>query len=96
MVRHEPEEYRFVLNQDGIDEEAVLKYELTQRGPDTVFDFVHTQVPEAMRNLGMAAALVRTACEYARSNNIKVIATCSYVLSYMAKTTADQDVLYTE
>lgn len=93
IVRHEPDAKRFVLNLEGVEEDAVLHYEESSRGETTIFDFVHTEVPEAMRGRGMAAALVRTACEYARSNDVKVVPTCSYVVNYLQRNPADNDVV---
>jgi hypothetical protein len=37
-----------------------------------------TYVPPEQRHKGLAGNIVRTALEYAKENNLKVIPTCSY------------------
>ena len=44
-------------------------------------DLRSTFVPEALRGRGIAGQIVRHALDYARSEGLKVIPTCSYVAS---------------
>jgi predicted GNAT family acetyltransferase len=39
----------------------------------------HTEVSEALRGQGVAQKLLNTMVEYARKNNLKVVALCPYV-----------------
>jgi len=48
-------------------------------------DLIHTQVPGEYRGKSYARDLVEFALNYARQNNLKVIATCPYVKSYLEK-----------
>ncbi len=45
----------------------------------------HTFTDPALRGKGLAAQVVRAALEFAKKNNLKVIPTCSYVQSFIAK-----------
>ena len=46
---------------------------------------IHTEVPDASQNRGVAAALVTTAFAYAEKNGLRIVPTCGYVRSYMRK-----------
>ena len=45
---------------------------------DGVLNIIHTGVKENMRGQKIAKRLVTKVIEYAKNNNLKVIATCSY------------------
>jgi predicted GNAT family acetyltransferase len=60
---------------------ALLKYAL--RG-DTL-DLIHTEVPRQFEGRGYGAALVKTALEYARAEQMKVIATCPFVKKFIVR-----------
>jgi predicted GNAT family acetyltransferase len=64
---------RFETSEQG--ETAELVYQLE----DGVLDIVHTGVPKPMEGRGVAAALTKTALDYARANGLKVRPSCSYV-----------------
>lgn len=72
-VKHDAAASQFVIVQDG--QEARLQYRLTGR----VIDLTHTFVPEALRGRGLAEKLCRAAFEYAKSQGLKVVPSCSYI-----------------
>jgi predicted GNAT family acetyltransferase len=79
-VAHEPENYRFVVVQDG--ETA----ELTYRGrTDSQIVFTHTSVPSALEGRGIGGALAKAGLEYARANNLEVVPLCSFVRGYIER-----------
>ena len=45
--------------------------------------FTRTLVPEEIEGQGVASKMVRTALEYARDNDIKVIPQCPFVAGYI-------------
>src|SRR5882724_5575746 len=84
MMRRNPEPQRvtsgrFEIERDG--EVAYLEYTLTDR----VLGLIHSEVPEKLRGLGLAATLAETALQWARDNHRKVDVVCPLVLDYIAK-----------
>ena len=57
------------------DGEAFLRY--ARR--DTCLSFLHTFVPEAGRNKGVAEQVVLAGFQYAKAQGLQVIPTCPYV-----------------
>lgn len=80
----------FTLTMPGIDEEAHLYYDEPE---ENVMNLTLTDIPESMEGRGLASSLVRTACEYARSNDVKIIPTCTFVQAYLESNPDEQDVL---
>lgn len=78
-VTHEKEDKRFVINLEG--NEVYVEY--TMAGNE--INLYHTFTDPALRGKGLAAQVVRAALEFAKKNNLKVIPTCSYVQSFIAK-----------
>ena len=70
---------RFEIERDG--QVAYLEYSLTEK----VLGLIHTEIPTALRGLGLASSLAETALQYARKNNLKVDVICPSVLEYIAK-----------
>lgn len=70
---------RFELEQDG--EVAYLEYTMS----GNVLGLSHTEVPEKLRHLGIAAALAENALKWARENKFKVDIVCPLVQEYIAK-----------
>jgi predicted GNAT family acetyltransferase len=62
--------------------EAVLEYKILG---DNMFDYYHIYVPTALRNRGIAAALVEFALDYAQKKGKKVKPSCPYVSAYIKK-----------
>lgn len=89
-IEHEPEERRFVARVEG--GEARLEYAAPREG---VIDLVHTFVPRAARGEGVGEALVERALDHARSEGLKVIATCPFVRAWLADHPGHEDLLAT-
>ena len=53
----------------------------------------HTEVSDELSGKGAGKQLVKTAVEYARANNIKIIPLCPFTKSVLDKTPEWQDVL---
>ena len=64
------------------EEEAELAYATPSEG---TIDFTHTFVPESARGKGIANKLVEAGLQYAKANNLKVIATCTVVAAYIQR-----------
>jgi predicted GNAT family acetyltransferase len=80
-VRHEADEHRFVVEQDG------QTAELTYRGgtDGSAIVFTHTGVPSALEGRGIGSALAKAGLEYARENNLEVVPLCSFVRGYIER-----------
>ena len=48
----------------------------------SVLDIFHTEVPESLEGRGLASSLVRAAFDYARSHDMKIRPSCSYVRAW--------------
>lgn len=59
------------------DGEAFLRYAPHEK--TKCLNFLHTFVPEAQRNKGVAEAVVLAGFEYAKAQGYKVVPTCPYV-----------------
>lgn len=79
VVRHNPEANRFEAQCDGTL--SVADYQ--ER--DGRMTLTHTFVPPEMRGRGIAEKLVRTALEYARARQLRVVPACSYVEAYVGR-----------
>jgi predicted GNAT family acetyltransferase len=78
-IHHDRAARRFVVVRDG--HEAWLDYELAGR----TLAITHTIVPAAIGGRGIAGELVRTALEFARAQDLRVRATCSYAEAWMRR-----------
>jgi uncharacterized protein len=76
-VQHDPESSLFYVEVEG--HRAVLNYQCS----DGIMSILHTGVPPAVGGRGVAAALTRTALEFARSRQWKVRPLCSYAAVFM-------------
>lgn len=63
------------------DEPAFLEY----RWHQGAMALMHTFVPEKYSGKGIAATLAKTALEYAKEKDIKIIVYCPYVAAYLKK-----------
>ena len=61
------------------EETAVVRYTIHQGK----MSFLHTGVPVAYRNQGIAAKLVQTSLDYARDQKLQVVPLCSYVAEFV-------------
>ncbi len=78
-VEHQKSFHRFTVNLDGAT--ALLTY--MQQG-DTIY-FIHTEVPAAMEGKGVGGQLAKAGLEYARENQLKVVARCPFVAAYLKR-----------
>ena len=77
-VVHNPSKQRFEINMDG--QLSVLEYTFKNH---RLF-LVHTEVPPALQNQGLGTELAHAALEYARQNELTVIAICPFVQEYVS------------
>lgn len=79
IVRNNTAMGRYELNVDGAI--AFANYRLA---PGTVI-ITHTETPPNLRGRGIASKLVQGALEQIRSDGLKVVAGCSFVVDYLDK-----------
>ena len=60
---------------------AYLEYRLA----DNVLELIHTEVPEALRGMGLASSLAETSLNWARGKNYRVDIICPFVRAYVNK-----------
>jgi len=89
-VKHDEDRKQFFIELPGKQNHANLDYEITRRG--TCLDMMHVFVPENLRRRGIAKLLVKKAVDYARENNLKVKASCSYCQDYLKKNPCEIEV----
>jgi predicted GNAT family acetyltransferase len=80
-VRHDTDQRRFVVEQDG--QIAELTYRGGTEGSPIVF--THTGVPSALEGRGIGSALAKAGLEYARANDLEVVPLCSFIRSYIER-----------
>jgi predicted GNAT family acetyltransferase len=78
---------RFELERDG--QIAYLEYTLAGQ----VLALLHTEVPAALRGMGLASSLAHTALEWAREHNVKVDVVCPSVAGYLERHPEYSDLL---
>jgi predicted GNAT family acetyltransferase len=78
-VVHEPEESRFAVHTEGLT--AVLEY---QRVGERVV-MPHTVVPAPLEGRGVGSRLARTALDWARDENLRVVPLCPFVRAYILR-----------
>ncbi|MCC8186665.1 MAG: N-acetyltransferase [Bacteroides sp.] len=76
-VTHDADRQRFIIECEG--RKSLVEYALK----DDKLVITHTFVPEPLEGRGIASCLVRAACEYAVSNGLEPIATCSYAVAWI-------------
>ena len=67
---------------------AYISYE---QPDDRTIDLQHTVVPEADRGRGVGSSLVEAAINHARDNELRVIASCPFVKSWLERHPEHQD-----
>lgn len=78
-ITHQPEQKIFKTDVDG--RTAFVQYRLMNGS----LDIIHTLVPRPLEGQGIAAALVKTAYEYASANGLAPKATCSYAVKWLER-----------
>lgn len=58
-----------------------------------VITFTHTEVPAALRGQGIGSRLMRGALDAVRSQDLKVVARCSFVSAYLGRHPEFNDLL---
>lgn len=79
-IRHIPAAGRFETQVEGYT--GYVEYALLPQG---VMDIRHTIVPKEIGGRGIAAALVKFALEYARSQGMKVRPSCWYAEEFLRR-----------
>jgi len=78
-VIHNPEKERFEVNADGLMAELVYKKR------NNAIYIMHTGVPEALSNRGIATELAETGLRYALKSGLRLVVYCPFVKAYMEK-----------
>ena len=78
-IEHDAARRRFTTRVEDLESE--LDYTLA----DGVMTITHTGVPSSLNGRGIAATLMKTALQVARSAGWKVNPVCSYAVAYMRK-----------
>lgn len=60
---------------------AVLEYTLAT----SLIVYNHTEVPKTLEGQGIASQLAKTALEYAREHDLKIMPLCPYVATYIRR-----------
>jgi len=87
QVVDNPAEQRYEMHLDGGT--AFIDYSLS----GNVRTLTHAEVPVALRGGGIAARLTSGALELARSQGIKVVPRCPYIVNFMDQNPQYQDLL---
>jgi predicted GNAT family acetyltransferase len=87
-IKHDHEKGKFFSIVDG--KEARLEYEKID---DNTIEFPYTYVPPSLRGKGIGAKLVEYGLNYARSNNLSVIPSCSYVENFIHRNQKYKDLV---
>jgi predicted GNAT family acetyltransferase len=77
-VVHNPSKRRFEINIDG--QLSMLEYTFKNH---RLF-LTHTEVPPALESQGLGTELAHAALEYARQNELTVVAICPFVQEYVS------------
>ena len=70
---------RFEIERNG--EIAYFEHSLSPG----VLELIHTEVPKALRHMGLATSFAETALQYARQDSLKVDIVCPTVREYITK-----------
>lgn len=79
-ILHDEKERQFYVLFEG--NRAYVAYEILDNG---IFDLQHTIVPKPISGKGIAALLVKNACDYAQSHGLKIRATCAYAQAWLER-----------
>ena len=79
----------FFIEQDG---EWIAEMTYQKSGDDTII-IDHTEVDESLQGKGVGKDLVEAGVKFARENNLKIVAQCSFAKKIIEATPEFQDVL---
>jgi hypothetical protein len=88
-IRHEPETHRFAIARDGLT--ALLEYRTLDDG--RTLDLYRTYTPPALRGHGLASHLTEHALRYAREHHHKVVPSCPFVATFIARHPEHRDLV---
>lgn len=80
QIQHNQEEQEFTTLINGCN--AELAYSLPA---EQVIDFTHTFVDEELRGQKIGDCLAQEGLQYARANQLRVTASCSFMKAYLHK-----------
>ncbi|MFW5714898.1 MAG: GNAT family N-acetyltransferase [bacterium] len=86
-VQHDGDEKKFYVQSNGQEAHMTYRYQ-----DESTVVYNHTYVPPELRGGGLAGKIVRTALEWARTENLKVKPTCSYVVAFVRRHPEYQDI----
>ncbi len=86
-VKHDKENERFIADVEG--HKAYLSYNII----NDKIDFSSTFTPPEFRGKGIAQIVVEYAFNYAKTNSLNVIPTCSYVQAFVERNDNYKDLL---
>jgi hypothetical protein len=89
-ITNNEEAQRFEAQVDGL--RAILTY---RRFPDRMV-LNHTEVPRPLEGKGLAAKLARTALDFARVNQLRVVPLCPYIAAFIRRHAEYQDLVSTD
>ncbi len=89
-VRNNPDLGRFELEVDGLM--CLAEYEL---GAGSI-DFTHTEVPPELGGRGLGNRLAEAGLAHARSAQLQVIPTCTFIARYMQRHPETHDLIHPE
>ncbi|RUL53644.1 MULTISPECIES: GNAT family N-acetyltransferase [Lysinibacillus] len=87
LAEKSPNHFSYEYEQEG---KKLAEIEWNLRG--NLMDMTHTYVSDDLRGQGVAKKLLDQAAEYARENNYKMNAICSYVIAAFDKSNVYDDV----
>lgn len=80
---------KFYIGEDENNPQAQITFKKLN---DNQIDIDHTGVPDEMGGQGIGSQLVQSVIEYARENNLKIVATCPFAKNVIEKHSEYQDV----
>lgn len=87
LTERNPNHFAYEYEQNG---EKLAEIEWIER--NNVMDMNHTYVSDVLRGQGVAKKLLDKAASYARENDLKMNAICSYVVAVFEKSDAYDDI----
>ncbi|MCM3389717.1 GNAT family N-acetyltransferase [Ureibacillus chungkukjangi] len=87
LIEKSPKHFAFEYVQEG---EKLAEIEWVEN--NHIMDMNHTYVSNALRGQGVAKKLLDRAADYARENDLRMNAICSYVVSAFEKSEAYNDI----
>ncbi|HUQ96236.1 MAG TPA: GNAT family N-acetyltransferase [Chitinophagaceae bacterium] len=74
-----------------VDGETLAQMTYRQKDADLIIE--HTEVDDELRNKNVGYSMVKTAVQYARNNNLKIVPVCPFVKAVFDKKPDYKDVL---